>query len=73
MTGLDLKVARLRAGLRQYEVAARLGVSASYLSMVETGREPLRKRLREEVMAVIAAAKGQRQTEPVMGGKDTSK
>jgi putative transcriptional regulator len=34
----QLKIKRWEAGLRQYELANRLGCSASYLSMVENGR-----------------------------------
>lgn len=35
--GLRLKVARLRAGRKQYEVAAKVGVSGTVLSRIETG------------------------------------
>ena len=41
MTGMDLKMLRIRAGLRQYELAAQLGMNPSRLSMVENGRVPL--------------------------------
>ena len=34
----DLKLDRIRAGLRQYEVAAKAGIHPSRLSMIETGR-----------------------------------
>lgn len=34
----QLKIKRWETGLRQYELANRLGCSASYLSMVENGR-----------------------------------
>lgn len=33
-----LKVKRWEAGIKQYELANRLGCTASYLSMVENGR-----------------------------------
>ena len=36
--GLALRVRRLRAGLTQYEVAARLGIHPGRLSEVECGR-----------------------------------
>lgn len=35
--GLRLKVARLRAGRKQYEVAAKVGVSGTILSRIEAG------------------------------------
>jgi len=41
--------------------------------MVENGREPLRKRLREEVKAVVAAAKRERRDRPMMAGKAITK
>ena len=38
MDGLDLKIARLRAGVRGYELARHVGLSESALSRIETGR-----------------------------------
>ena len=39
--GLQLRVARLRAGIKQWELAQRVGVSGTVLSRIETGsREP---------------------------------
>ncbi len=37
--GLELKVERLRAGVLQYEIAAALGVTPQFVSMVEIGRK----------------------------------
>ena len=37
-TGLDLKIARIKAGLKQYEVAARVGIGPTQLCEIETGR-----------------------------------
>jgi len=49
--GLDIKIARLKAGFRQYDVAARLGIPPSRLSEIESGRrqpsDVLLKRLLE--------------------------
>jgi transcriptional regulator with XRE-family HTH domain len=36
--GLELKIKRLRAGVRAYELAHQLGMSESALSRIETGR-----------------------------------
>jgi transcriptional regulator with XRE-family HTH domain len=36
--GLELKIARIRAGVRAYELAHRIGLSESALSRIETGR-----------------------------------
>ena len=50
--GLDLKVRRVRAGLRQFEVATAAGLSPSVLSMMENGRRPLPA---EQAAAILAA------------------
>jgi len=34
----DIKIARIKAGLRQYDLAARLGIPSSRLSEIESGR-----------------------------------
>ena len=39
--GIDLKVMRVRAGLKQYEVAQRLGIPPPALSGYENDRKPL--------------------------------
>lgn len=38
LTGLDLKVLRIRRCLRQYDVASRLGIHPARLSEIESGR-----------------------------------
>ena len=40
-TGLDLKLRRIRAGVRQYRVAQALGIPASLLCDYENGRRPV--------------------------------
>jgi transcriptional regulator with XRE-family HTH domain len=37
--GLEIKIARIRAGVRAYELAHQLGMSESALSRIETGRK----------------------------------
>ncbi len=39
--GLQLKFERLQAGVLQYRLAAALGVTPQFVSMVELGRKPL--------------------------------
>ena len=39
MDGFEIKVRRLRLGLRQYELAYRIGVSPSVLSAIENSRQ----------------------------------
>jgi len=37
--GLELKIERIRAGLKQYEIAAALNVTPQFVSLVELGRK----------------------------------
>jgi len=37
--GIDIRIARIRAGLKQYELAERAGIREPELSMIETGRK----------------------------------
>lgn len=39
MVGTDLKIERVRLGLRQYRVAAALGIPATTLSKIENGQK----------------------------------
>ncbi len=52
MDGIEIKIARIRAGVRAYELAQRLGLSESALSRIETGR----KQPSPELAARIAEA-----------------
>ena len=51
--GLELKTARLRPGIKQYELAARVGIGATQLSELEQGRHPLTPELREKIKKVL--------------------
>jgi DNA-binding XRE family transcriptional regulator len=48
-----LKLKRWEAGMKQYELANRLGCSASYLSMVENGRLEPPEEFKEKVAATL--------------------
>lgn len=54
----ELKLSRIRLGLKQYEVAAKIGIAPSRLSEFESGRrnlpKPIIKKL-EEVYAIQPA------------------
>ena len=52
MDGLDLKIARLRAGVRGYELARHVGITESMLSRIETGRRPASP---DELARLVAA------------------
>ncbi len=38
LSGLDIKLARVAKGIRQYELAAALGIAPQRLSLIENGR-----------------------------------
>jgi len=55
MKGLELKITRIKAGLRQYEVAAKVGIPATKLCEIEAGR---RKPSDELLQRILKAIKG---------------
>jgi len=38
MQGMDIRIARIRTGMKLYELAQRAGIREPELSMIETGR-----------------------------------
>lgn len=63
MTGSDVTFGewllqqRMAAGLRQVDLAEKLGISREYLSRIETGHEPGSYDLRENVTRLLAAGR----------------
>ena len=57
MDGLDILVARRRAGLKQFELAQRAGMRPNELSLIENGRLPITP----ETLARITAALRQKE------------
>ena len=55
MKGLELKITRIKAGLRQYELAAKVGIPATKLCEIEVGR---RNPSDELVKRILQAIKG---------------
>jgi len=55
----DLRVAARKKGLTLKELAALMGVSASHLSQVGTGKKPWTPSLREKAIAVLGEVPGQ--------------
>ena len=54
ITGLDLKVARVRSGLRQYDVASKVGIAPNRLSEIENGRRQISTELFQHILEVIS-------------------
>ena len=55
--GIELKIMRMRAGIRQYELAARLGIHPSQLSEIESGRRQPSPELLEHLMHILNEGK----------------
>jgi len=51
--GVEIKIARIRAGLRQYELAAHVGILPNRLSEIESGRRRPSPELLERILQVI--------------------
>lgn len=51
--GVEIKVARIRAGLRQYDVAASVGILPNRLSEIEAGRRRPSPELLTRILQVI--------------------
>jgi transcriptional regulator with XRE-family HTH domain len=54
--GIELKILRIRAGVRAYELAHRLGMSESALSRIETGRKEPSAKLVARINKALSAA-----------------
>ena len=55
----ELRAAARRHGLTMKELAARMGISDRYLSMLSTGKVSWSQAMREKVMAVLGEVPGQ--------------
>ena len=56
MDGIDLVALRLRAGLRQFELAARLGVTQTMVCDLERGRRTITPEIEQQIRTVLTAA-----------------
>ena len=55
MDSLELKLMRIKRGLRQYEVAAKVGIAPCRLSEIEIGRREPSPELLKRILEVIEA------------------
>lgn len=53
VNGLDIRIMRLKAGLRQYAVAARVGIAPNRLSEIESGRREPSPELLQRILRAI--------------------
>ena len=68
MDRFDLLTLRLRAGLRQYQLAALLGVSQTWLCDLERGRRPITPQIKQRISHAIARAAQGFSQPPVLEG-----
>jgi transcriptional regulator with XRE-family HTH domain len=54
MTGAEVRAARERRGWQQEELAARLGVSQGYVSLLESGRRSVPQRLAAKLVSLLS-------------------
>lgn len=52
-SGIELKIARLRAGIKQYELASQVNITPSHLSEIESGRREVSLELSQKLVAAI--------------------
>lgn len=57
MKGIDIKIARIRSGIRQYDLAAKIGIPPNRLCEMELGRRPIPPELVEKIEKVLDEAK----------------
>lgn len=62
VTGIEIKVARIKAGLKQYELASRVGISAPRLSEIESGRRTADPALRTKILVGLSETPGKPQS-----------
>lgn len=51
--GLRLRIARMRIGLKQYELAAKVGITSTVLSQIETGLKEPNPDLLQRIQAAL--------------------
>ena len=57
INGLDIKIAGLKAGLRQYDLAAILGIPPSRLSEIESGRRKPAPEIVRQILKILGKSK----------------
>lgn len=58
MNGMDWKIARIRSGLRQFQVAKVLGISQPSLSQLESGYREMSPAVKEKLSELYGIEEG---------------
>jgi len=67
MSGLEIKVARLKSGLKAYELASIVGINADKMCKIEIGRLVPDEELLKRILAAIEEAQGTKKGNNVEG------
>jgi DNA-binding transcriptional regulator YiaG len=54
MEGVELKITRIRANLKQWELASKLGINQNRLSQYELGRKPIPEGIAGRAKRILA-------------------
>lgn len=54
--GIDIKIMRIKAGLRQHDLAARLGIPPNRLSEIESGRREPSPQVLQRILDIIGGS-----------------
>jgi len=54
--GLEIKIARIRKGLKQWQVASQVGICQNTLSIIEAGRQRAKPEILERIWKVLREA-----------------
>lgn len=54
MKGLELKIARIRTNLKQWQLASKVGISQNRLSQFELGRQPIPPELAVKIKRLLS-------------------
>ena len=57
MKGLELKIARIRANLKQWQLASKVGISQNRLSQFELDRQPIPPELAVKIERLLSETK----------------
>jgi transcriptional regulator with XRE-family HTH domain len=60
MQGIDIRIARIKAGLKQYQVAAQVGVPQTIICEIETGKRAVSPDLLRRILGVLGASHSER-------------
>ena len=69
ISALDLKIARIKAGLRQYQVASQVHIAPNRLSEIESGRREPTPKLLRSILHVIRVQSQTNSQRPQRGVK----